>query len=124
MSTHTLKVRDFLDDHILVGRESARRLEGAIRAALELNPPHNGELSKFVVDFEGIQGIAPSFLDEMFLILDAVLAQETVKSERSIALANPPTRLSLKFEAVARGHGLSIAEQSDGSWLLWARSND
>jgi hypothetical protein len=70
------------------------------------------------VDFEGIEGIAPSFLDELLSIFESIIGLDTSDPERRLVVANPPTRLSLKFEAVARGHGMAVRALPDGSWLL------
>jgi hypothetical protein len=71
-----------------------------------------------IIDFEGVAGIAPSFLDELILIFESLIEGEVPGRERCLTVANPPTRLSLKFEAVARGHGMSVQALPDGSWLL------
>jgi hypothetical protein len=118
----TLKVHDVLPDKILISRESARALEGAIRAlyAGSDGTRPRGESSGFVVDFDGIEGIAPSFLDELISVLESSLDVDAKGAARSIIVAHPPTRLSLKFEAVARAHRMTIRAQPDGSWLLSA----
>ncbi len=74
--------------------------------------------TSIAVDFEGIEGIAPSFLDELLSIFESLIGEETGGREPCLIVANPPTRLSLKFEAVARGHGMSVRALPDGSWLL------
>ncbi len=118
----TVRVRDVLSDKILISRESARALEGVIRALYEGSDDTRprGESSGFVVDFDGIEGIAPSFLDELLTVLESSLDVGSKGAGRSIIVAHPPTRLSLKFEAVARGHRMTIRAQPDGSWLLSA----
>ncbi|MEE8169053.1 MAG: hypothetical protein V3T70_00765 [Phycisphaerae bacterium] len=70
------------------------------------------------IDFEGVEGVAPSFLDELLSIFESFIGTEANGDERSLIIANPPARLSLKFEAVARGHGMSVRQLPDGSWLL------
>ncbi len=116
----TLRVNDILKDRILVSRESAHLLEDALSAmiaAAKASGKPSGPTA-MAVDFEGIEGIAPSFLDELLSIFESVIGSDTSGLERFLIVANPPTRLSLKFEAVARGHGMSVRALPDGSWLL------
>ncbi|MCH7595087.1 MAG: STAS-like domain-containing protein [Planctomycetes bacterium] len=116
----TLRVNDILTDKILVSRESAHLLEDPLNAmmAAAKTPGNPTGTTSMVVDFEGIEGMAPSFLDELISIFESIIESETDSPERRLVVANPPTRLSLKFEAVARGHGMSVEARSDGSWLL------
>ena len=120
MTMHTLRVNDVLKDRILVSRESAHLLEDAMRAMLPdaRTPGNPSGTTSMGVDFEGIEGIAPSFLDELLSIFESLIGSETNGRERCLVIVNPPTRLSLKFEAVARGHGMSVRALPDGSWLL------
>ena len=53
----------------------------------------------------------------------SLIGAETGGREQCLIVANPPTRLSLKFEAVARGHGMSVRALPDGSWLLTDTQN-
>jgi hypothetical protein len=116
----TLRVNDVLKDKILVSRESARLLEGALSALMvsARTPGEPSGTTPVAVDFEGIEGVAPSFLDELLSIFESLLGTETNGDERCLIVANPPTRLSLKFEAIARGHGMSVRALPDGSWFL------
>lgn len=116
----TLRVSDVLKDRILVSRESARLLKDALHAIMAdaWTPENASGTTSMAVDFEGIEGIAPSFLDELLSVFESVIGSETNARERCLVVANPPTRLSLKFEAVARGHGMSVRALPDGSWLL------
>ncbi len=121
----TLRVNDVLKDKILVSRESAHLLEDAMNAmmAAAKTPGDPSDTTSIAVDFEGIEGIAPSFLDELLSIFDSIIGPETSGLERCLVVANPPTRLSLKFEAIARGHGMSVRALPDGSWLLTGTRN-
>ncbi|MCH7701474.1 MAG: STAS-like domain-containing protein [Planctomycetes bacterium] len=109
----------------MVNRESARLLENAIIAALKSSPaPESPPNEKPVaVDFDGVEGIAPSFLDELLSVLESVVRESSSGCERGVIVRNPPTRLSLKFEAVARGHGMTARALPDGSWLLTPNPN-
>lgn len=126
MTMHTLRVHDVLKDRILVSRESARLLEEPLRATIASATAHQdaaGSTGTVIVDFKGVAGIAPSFLDELLSIFESLLLAESDGSERGLSVTNPPTRLSLKFEAIARGHGMSIQALPDGSWLLTRRGS-
>ncbi len=116
----TLRVKDVLKDRILVSRESAHLLEDALSAMMAPAkiPGNPSGTTSVAVDFEGIEGIAPSFLDELLSIFESIIGSETNARERCLVVANPPNRLSLKFEAIARGHGMSVRALPDGSWLL------
>lgn len=121
----TLRVNDVLKDRILVTRESARLLQEAMSAMIAAagtsgNPP--GETS-FGVDFEGVEGMAPSFLDELLSVFESLLGAQGKVGKRCLIVANPPTRLSTKFQAIARGHGMSVRTTADGSWLLTDAGN-
>jgi len=120
-----LRVNDVLRDRILVSRESAHLLEDAINTMMGAERPSgdSSDTTSIAVDFEGIEGIAPSFLDELLSIFESIIGSEPAGLERSLVVANPPTRLSLKFEAVARGHGMSVRALTDGSWLLTVARN-
>jgi hypothetical protein len=108
----TLRVNTILSDAVLVSRESARELTEAIEALLDQHPD-----STVAVDFAGVAGVAPSFLDELLTVFESILGKRgCARSE--LIVANPPTRLSSKFEAVARSHNLSAQPRDDGTWVL------
>ena len=117
---HTLRANDILKDKILVSRESAHLLEDAMNAMMAdtTTPGNPSDSTSLAVDFEGIEGIAPSFLDELVSIFESIVGSRTDAPERCLVIANPPTRLSLKFEAIARGHGMSVQALPNGSWRL------
>ncbi len=125
MTMCTFRVNDVLKDKILVSRESARLLETAIIAALERSTARqrSPDEKPIAVDFDGVEGMAPSFLDELLSILESLTAASPKGRERGVIVRNPPTRLSLKFEAVARGHGMTARALPDGSWLLTSNAN-
>jgi len=120
MIMRTIRVTDVLQDRILVSRESARLLESAIVTALERwpAPSKHSDEQPIALDFEGVEGMAPSFLDELLLILGSLMAARGHGGLQDLIVTHPPTRLSRKFEAVARGHNLSAGVQPDGSWRL------
>jgi len=116
----TLSVRNHLDDRILVSRESARVLEGAVVSMLRTQdrPAGAPDSNSITIDFNGIEGMAPSFLDELLKIFESLMTNRTGIRSCRFVVANPPTRLSQKFEAVARGHGMSVRALDNGSWEM------
>jgi STAS-like domain of unknown function (DUF4325) len=116
MSTAEVRVHDVLKDKILVSRESARKLWDVVQQALA-----GAGKEPLVVDFAGVEGLAPSFLDELLAAIDASDARAKDHEGARLIISHPPARLSLKFEAVARGRSMSIEALPDGSWLLTKR---
>ncbi len=116
---HRLRVSSILKDAILVSRESARQLEDPLRTIMEnaRTPGNASGTTPVAVDFAGVEGIAPSFLDELLSIFESLVGTDG-DGEKCLIVANPPMRLSLKFEAVARGHAMSVRALPDGSWFL------
>lgn len=104
-------VKAIVPDRILVSRESARLLERAIREQLQAG---TGEI---VVDFSEVAGIAPSFMDELIRVVEQII-EEHEGRQFVLRADNTPTRLSSKFEAIARGHGMSIQAVNGNSWEL------
>jgi len=116
----TIRVQDLLPDKILVSRESARLLEARLRTQLASQSvmSNDGGFATLTVDFEGVEGVAPSFIDELVLVFRDIFSNGKESRARRLVLAHPPTRLSSKFEAIARGHHMSIQLLSDGSWMM------
>ena len=71
----TVRANDILKDRILVSRESAHLLEDRLRAmmAADGTPGNPSDTTSLAVDFEGIEGIAPSFLDELVSIFESIV---------------------------------------------------
>lgn len=106
-----VRIHDILPSRVLVTRSSARELEAALREAV------GAGREALELDFSDVDGITPSFLDEVITILEQVLAEADDGSPRVIVV-NPPTRLSAKFAAVGRSHHLEIREIGPGKWEL------
>ena len=102
-----LRIYDLLGKKVLVTRSSARTLSDAFADWAKTG----NDCAAF--DLEHVMGITPSFFDEMLLMVE-----EAGEVFPRITIANPPTELSSKFQAVARAHGLAISEGDSGSWLL------
>lgn len=92
----------------LVTRDSARELETRLRGVLG-----SGGDSRITVDFERVDAVTPSFIDELLLVIEAIVTD----SGTELVFSHPPTRLSAKFAAIARAHAATLEERPDGSWL-------
>lgn len=107
----SLRFYDLAKTRVLVTRESARALTTVLTSALATG---QGEVE---LNFEGVDGITPSFLDEILAIVEECLTQ--IKEDRlRITVVNPPTRLSSKFLALGRGRRLSVEESEGGAWII------
>lgn len=116
----SLRVHEFVADKILVSRESAHSLESALLAILK-NEERTIQASTALpvtVDLVQVEGISPSFLDELLRVIESLAESERDAHRLSLVVANPPTRLSAKFEAVARAHSRAVCVLPDGSWLF------
>lgn len=112
----TVKLWEILHKKVLVSRESAR----VITWALKRSPTSDGLV--VTIDFTGIEGVTPSFVDETLTILKEWIGQQKEQRPWSILLVAPPTRLTLKFSAVAKAHELEIRETSSDTWILTPKS--
>lgn len=95
---------------LLVTRESARLIGESLCSAVS---PEDREL---VLDFAGVEGLTPSFLDELLGVVGDLQAAADLALE--IVLVHPPTRLSSKFAAVGRGRGYLVTEVGGDQWVL------
>ncbi len=104
-----LKIYNLLGKRLLVTRESARSLGPALTELVAA-----GEV---VIDFCGIEGLTPSFFDELLTVIERC-AHKNDKEQLKVVVLNPPTQLSAKFEAVGRGHNLTIEKSDSGAWVI------
>lgn len=107
----TIYISHSLRKRVLVTRESAHALHAELQSVLEGSGGH------LELDFTGVEGVTPSFMDELLQVVRQVVDEAAWRS-LAIRLTNPPTRLSSKFEAVGRGHGLVVTQSDGGDWLL------
>lgn len=91
----------------IVTREAARAIAAAIG---DMALPGDQAL---VLDFEGVEAVSPSFVDELL----ASLADLEPQGPRTVRFRRPPTRLSAKFEAIGRARQMDISE-GDGEWVI------
>jgi len=108
-----VRIHQLIPMRVLVTRKSAHNIADAISTA----GMEKGET--VVLDFAGIEAVTPSFVDEVLGICEAALSHRA-DAGVVIAIVNPPTRLSSKFSAVARGRGMTILESADGGWTIRA----
>ena len=109
-----IAVLELLGNRALVTRESARRLRPAITDSLAR------ETGEVVLDFSGILGVTPSFVDELLQVIQDGLGESGL-SELRVTAKNPPTRLSLKLVAIAKGRGAELRETEAGAWTVALR---
>lgn len=107
-----IKIHDVYQMKVLVTREAARRLQPLLDEALSLDAQEG-----VFLDFSGVEGITPSFVDEILRVLEERLSGSHQTPIR-LAFLNVPTRLSAKFAATGRGHGFGIVESQDGTWYV------
>ena len=107
----SIKIFDLVGKRVLVTRSSARNLAPELANALLEG---DGEVT---LDFAGVDGLTPSFLDEILSVLEeSALASGGVRLR--VEVTNSPTQLSSKFAAVGRGHGLVARETGDRTWII------
>ena len=112
----TVRIFDLLRRRVLVTRDSARAIEPCFSAALTEG---HGEV---VLDFAGVEGMTPSFLDETLSIIEGCTVD--IDGQRvHVKIINVPTHLSSKFKAVGKRHALQISE-SDGGALVISKPGD
>jgi hypothetical protein len=110
-----LQVRKILDAPVLVSRESARSL---VRHVEDLLARAQAGEEVPTIDFGGVEGLAPSFLDELLSVFEEAVKKAGDLKARAIIVRNAPTRLSLKFQAVARSRGFDATAVDQGTWVL------
>ncbi len=112
----TIRLFDLLQKRALVTRASARSLESQLAGTKVSN---NGSLD-IALDFQGIEAVTPSFVDEILGVVMEAGTRSAAKSLR-VTFIHPPTRLSSKFSAIARARGVVI-EEIDGAWSIAQKS--
>src|SRR5262249_34667353 len=111
-SVTQVKIADYVGKQkLLVTRSSARSLAEALLR--DVAAGHQLEL-----DFEGVDGLTPSFLDELLGAIATTMAPKSGRSE--ILFRHPPTRLSSKFAAVGKARGFEVSERDGDYWALTA----
>lgn len=98
---------DLTQRRALVTRSTARDVVSTI------SPEISASLDPLELDFEGIEAVSPSFIDELLGSLFGSLGQL-----QAVRFLSVPTRLSRKFEAIARARRVDISEQPGRSWVI------
>jgi hypothetical protein len=105
-----IHVHGILRRRALVTRGAAREIASAIR---ELEQPDDDE-QVVVLDFEGIEAVTPSFVDELLGILTGL----ELGSSRKVRFLLPPTRLSEKFKAIGRARRVEMSDDVAEEWVI------
>ena len=92
----------------LVTRESAGALRAVIRKA--------GSGGPVALDLSGIRAITPSFIDQMLLIVEESLGEDSNRLD--VLLLNPPPGMDSKLQPIGRAHHVSVAEDAKGNWTI------
>ncbi len=106
----TIEVFQLLQRKILVTRESASAVRGAIESAITAD----GEVT---MDFSGIDAVTPSFVDEILGMIDDARAGSSRREVR-VVFAHAPTPLSTKFLAIGKRHGATISQSGSDVWEI------
>lgn len=109
-----VRIFESIQKRVLVTRDSAHLLSEALISAVRKDP------ESIELDFEGIDAVTPSFVDELMTVLEQVAESEHTSFR--IVFVRPPMRLSEKFLAIGRGHGRRMTESGPGSWTIAERS--
>ena len=108
---NTIELYKIFNKRVLVTRQSARSIASDIENAL------GGGAGKIVLDFTDVAGVTPSFMDETLSVIE-----ERAKAQNGAALSiiieNSPTKLSSKFAAIGRAHGLDMREVDGATWVI------
>jgi hypothetical protein len=106
----TIEIFQLLRRKILVTRESASTVREAIESSIKVD----GEVT---LDFSGIDGVTPSFVDEMLAIVEDA---RTASSRREIRVifSHAPTPLSSKFIAIGRRHAAKMSQSTSDAWEI------
>ena len=107
----TIKIHDLIPKRVLVIRQSARAIQHDLAEALNRG---DGTLT---LDFEGIDGLTPSFFDEILTIIEESV-EKNGDSQLHVTIKNPPTQLPSKHDVISRAHGLIVQESESGTWEI------
>lgn len=111
-----LNVRDFTTARVLATRTAASRIVRDFKSS-----PNGVSVSivherQFEVDFERIEIVSPSFLDQ--LINELILSRESSAHVDSILIYNYPESIAKHANLIARGHGLQNESNTSNHILL------
>ena len=107
----TLCLYKLLKRPMLVTRQAARSIAPDIGDALAEG---QGEI---ILDFFDVKGVSPSFLSETLAVVEDC-AEKIGGAGFRVVIENSPTKLSSKFVALGRGHGVNIHESDEKTWTI------
>lgn len=107
----TVKIHDILKRRVLVTRESAKVLKPILSAAVSRCE------GKSFLDFSGIAGVTPSFIDETLAIIEEVLQPQN-GNLCELEMLNFPSQLSPQLLRAGKRHGLLIRKESDTALII------
>ena len=102
---------ELVQRRVLVTRGSARSIQGPLSSSIR-----DGG-GKAELDFSGVNGITPSFFDELLSIIDESWS-DLPGSELRVIIKAPPTDVSPMLKAVAKVHRLKIEQVDSGAWVI------
>ncbi|MDP9236820.1 MAG: STAS-like domain-containing protein [Chloroflexota bacterium] len=107
-----VKMTDLIENTVLVSRGAASGVSDAIEHAFQ-NDPDTIEF-----DFSGIRVLAPSFIDQLFIVTERVRDSLGLSENATIVLRNCPPGMKDKLSAIGRAHDADVAPREDGTWML------
>jgi hypothetical protein len=107
----SIKIHDVLRKRALVSRDSSRALKEVLSSVVQNT--HDG----LAVDFEGVDAISPSFVDELLFVIRSALIERGSRISE-LRFINPPTSPSAAYSAIARAHDISLEETAEGDWKI------
>jgi hypothetical protein len=107
-----IAVSDHIDGTVLVSRSSAEVLKRLIANHLLVQP---GAID---FDFRGVRVLAPSFLDQLVLVIERIVAESNGRRTLTIILRNCPEGMNEKIGAIARAHDAEVACGENGEWIM------
>lgn len=107
-----IKVRSTISDPLLTTRSLAQELEPSFK--------EHGPSQRIELDFEGIEGITPSFFDGLLKTMEDTIQARS--SNATVVFHNLPRGVSSALELVARAHNLTLRSDEE-RWVLSPRTS-
>lgn len=103
-------MHEFAASPVLVTRKSAQAIGPLLRGALR-------QSATAVLDFEGIEGTTPSFIDEMLRLIRVALGDST-RTTADVLVKNFPAPGVSRLPILAELHGLMVSQSSPSTFRL------
>ncbi len=107
-----VRLMEHANARVLVTRSAATELRAAIEAALQK------DARTIEFDFGGIRVLAPSFIDQLLIIVEQVEAAMAPVGNAKVTLRSCPAGMREKLAAIGRAHDADVIEQDDQTWVL------